>query len=113
MDKLTRYRTLVEQHLSDFAAYANRGRSNGVETQCVFDEAADHYLLLSFGWNQDRRVRITLLHVRLRDGKIWIEEDDTEEGMANALLRAGVPRDDIVLAFHPPKLRHLTEFAST
>ena len=111
MDKLTHYRALVKKHLSDFCAYANRARSNGIETQCVFDEERDQYLLLSFGWNKNRRVRITLLHVRLRDGKIWIEEDDTEDGIATALVRAGVPHQDIVLAFHPPGLRHLTEFA--
>ena len=34
MDKLNHYRTLVKKHLSYFAAYANRARPNGVETQC-------------------------------------------------------------------------------
>ena len=46
-------------------------------------------------------------------GKIWVEVDETEEGIATQFLRAGVPREDIVLAFHPPELRHLTEFAAT
>jgi hypothetical protein len=111
MDKLTQYRSLVKKHLSEFAAYANRGRPVAVETDCVFDEQRDQYLLMSFGWNQDRRVYITLLHARIQGGKIWIEQDDTEEGMANALVCAGVPREEIVLAFQPPNLRQLTEFA--
>lgn len=111
MDKVTHYRALVMKHLRDFAAYVNHGRPNGIETDCVFDEARDQYLLLSFGWHQNRRVHITLMHARVHDGRIWIEADDTEEGMANALTRFGVPREDIVLAFQPPSLRHLTEFA--
>ena len=111
MDKLTRYRELVKQHLNDWASYINRSRRSGVETQCVIDEAHDQYLLVSIGWSNRRRIRNVLLHVRLPDGKIWVEEDWTEEGIATALVQAGVPREDIVLAFHPPELRHLTEFA--
>jgi hypothetical protein len=30
---------------------------------------------------------------------------------AEELLAAGIPREDIVLAFHPAELRHLTGFA--
>jgi hypothetical protein len=51
------------------------------------------------------------VYVRLRDGKFWVEEDWTEEGIATALLTAGVPKEDIVLAFHEPKMRQYTDFA--
>ncbi|HAX76640.1 MAG TPA: hypothetical protein DCY88_12560 [Cyanobacteria bacterium UBA11372] len=34
-----------------------------------------------------------------------------EEGMASELLRLGVPKEDIVLAFQPPEVRKFTEFA--
>jgi len=43
--------------------------------------------------------------------KIWIEEYMTEEGIATYFLEQGVPRENIVLAFHPPFMRPLTEFA--
>lgn len=85
---------------------------NGIEVQRVFDEVTDNYLLVYVGWNKNQRVEQTALHVRLKDDKIWIEADETEEGIAMALVRAGVPRQDIVLAFHPPELRHLSDFAS-
>jgi XisI protein len=112
MDQLTRYREQVKRCLSAWAAYVRRARQNGVEVQQVFDEVNDHYLVLYVGWDGDRRVWQTALHVRLQGGKIWVEVDETEEGIATCLVRAGVPREDIVLAFHPPALRHLTEFAS-
>ena len=51
------------------------------------------------------------VYVRIRDGKFWIEEDWTEEGIATELVRAGVPKEDIVLAFHDPKTRQYTDFA--
>jgi hypothetical protein len=99
--------------LADWESFVKRARHNGVEVQHVFDEVNDHYLLLYLGWDRDRRVWQTALHVRLHADKIWVEVDETEQGIATQLLRAGVPREDIVLAFHPPELRHLTEFAST
>ena len=43
---------------------------------------------------------------------MWIEEDGTEVGLTNELLDAGVPTEDIALAFHPPELRHLTDSAA-
>lgn len=52
------------------------------------------------------------IYVCLKHNKIWIEEDWTEDGVATDFLNAGVPKDDIVLAFHPPHLRQYTEFAT-
>ena len=72
----------------------------------------EHYLLMKMGWYQDNRIKSNVIHVRLKDGKIWIEEDRTEDGIATDLLQAEVSCEDIVLAFHPPRLRPFTEFAT-
>jgi hypothetical protein len=77
----------------------------------VFDETHDHYLLLLIGWQKDERIKSVMIHVRLKDKKIWIEEDWTEEGVATDFLQKGITRDEIVLAFHPPQVRQYTEFA--
>ena len=111
MDKLTKYRQLIKQLLLEQVALAERPPLAEVETIPVFDEEHDDYLIRDVGWLQRKRVRNTLLDVRLRNGKIWIEEDWTEEGLATALLEAGVPKEDILLAFHAPEIRQYTEFA--
>jgi hypothetical protein len=113
MDKLTTYRARIKQILSALADLCNRHPPPGVETLCVFDDERDEYLLVSVGWSGKRRVRGTTLFVRLRQGKIWIEDDWTEYGITKDLLAAGVPKEDIVLAFHHPELRPLTDFAVT
>lgn len=51
------------------------------------------------------------VYIRIQGGKFWIEEDWTEDGIATELVSAGVPKEDIVLAFHEPKTRQYTEFA--
>ncbi len=48
--------------------------------------------------------------MEIKDGKIWIERDGTEIGVANELVEAGVPKQDIVLAFRAPYKRKFTEF---
>jgi hypothetical protein len=63
------------------------------------------------GWNERKRVKAITVYVRIKNEKIYIEEDWTEEGIASELLREGVPKEDIVLAFHDPETRKLTEFA--
>jgi hypothetical protein len=52
------------------------------------------------------------IYVRIRNGKFWIEEDWTEDGIATDLVREGVPKEDIVLAFHDPETRKYTDFAA-
>ncbi|WP_425445542.1 element excision factor XisI family protein [Tychonema bourrellyi] len=52
-----------------------------------------------------------IIYIEIKDGKIWIERDGTEIGVANELLEAGVPKTDIVLAFYAPYRRPYTEFA--
>lgn len=56
----------------------------------------------------ETRVHRPLFYLRLKEGKIHVEEDWTKEGIANELMQAGVPASDIVLAFNPPDLRHAT-----
>ena len=46
-----------------------------------------------------------MIYVRLKDGQIWIERDLTEDGSATELLAAGMPQEDLVLAYHVPELR--------
>jgi hypothetical protein len=38
---------------------------------------------------------------------VWIQSDGTEYGIADELEAAGIPKHDIVLAFHRPEDRAL------
>ena len=65
----------------------------------------------SWAGRELHRVYECLLHVDIREGKVWIQEDRTEVGLACELMELGVPKDDIVLAFHAPYKRPYTGFA--
>ncbi|MFM6323983.1 MAG: element excision factor XisI family protein, partial [Microcystis panniformis] len=47
----------------------------------------------------------------IKNERVYIEQDWTEIGITSQLLEAGIPKEDIVLAFHDPASRELTEFA--
>ncbi len=109
MDSIERYRELIERILLEYAAipYAY----GEIQCEAVLDRVRDRYALINTGWNRGTRVHGCLLHVDIIDGKIWIQYDGTEEGIAKELTAGGVPRDRIVLAFHAPELRRHTPYA--
>ncbi|MFN0120770.1 MAG: XisI protein [Blastocatellia bacterium] len=112
MDKMTRYRELVRRLFEERAGYGAHLTASGIEKLLVMDDERGHYMLLKLGWDHGKRVRWITVYLRVKEGKIWIEQDLTEEGIGHALLAAGVPHDDIVPAFHDPDLRQFMDFAA-
>jgi hypothetical protein len=77
MDKTTHYRQLIKDLLTQYAELVSRQLERGMETHLIFDDERDEYLWLQSGWSSQNRVYGTTLHVRLHNGKIWIEQDWT------------------------------------
>ena len=104
------YRHIIATVLSEYTripyAYGD------LQCKAVFDRKNDHYLLVTLGWDNGIRVYSVLVHIDLMDGKVWIQQDNTEEGVATELVQAGIPSDCIVLGFQPAELRKYTAFAA-
>ena len=79
--------------------------------QLVIDENQDHYLLIETGWHQNRRIYGTLIHIDIINQKLWIQQDGTEEGIANELVNQGISPQQIVLAYKTLGRRKITDFA--
>jgi len=82
-----------------------------VTGELVADRERVRYVVINIGWNKRQRVHPTLIHVDIIGDKAWIQHDWTGDGFATDLVRAGVPREQIVLAFHLPEVRRFGEFA--
>ncbi len=109
MDKLN-YSELVQTIIKGHVGNSLNGNT---EVHLIFDTERSRYQLLHIGWSGLSRVFGCIIYVEIKDGKIWIERDGTEIGVANELVEAGVPKPDIVLAFHAPYKRKFTEFAAS
>jgi len=92
-------------------SHSENNSNNNTEVQLIFDIQNHHYLVFHLGWEDLKRVYGCVIHIDIKDDKIWIQRDNTEVGIANELLAAGVLKQDIVLAFHAPYKRKFTEFA--
>lgn len=110
MDKLDKYRNIAEQVLTKHVF--NSERYPNLRDRSVFDRRTDNYLVLREGWEQSKRTYGVVVHLEIMNGKIWIQEDWTEHGVASDLETAGVPKSDIVLGFQPPRVRPYTEYAT-
>ena len=108
MASLEKYRACIQRLLTE---RAQQGGDQGVEAQTIFDTERDHYQLLYSGWHQKKRIFGPVLHLDIKDGKIWIQWNGTEDDIAAELVACGVPKHDIVLGFHTPMLRKYTEYA--
>ena len=109
MAKIDNYRTYVQKVINEHRGLKTTNEE--IEVQTIFDTTHDHYQLVHAGWRNDHRIYGCIVHLDIKDGKIWIQYDGTEVGIANELVALGVPKEDIVLAFHEPYKRQFTEFA--
>lgn len=107
-----KYQDIIQTIVSRHSVHHSNGNT---EVQLVFDTNRNQYLLLHLGWEDNgmRRVYGCTIHIQLKEnGKIWIQRDGTEIGVANELVEAGVPKEDIVLAYKAPYKRKYTGFAT-
>lgn len=102
-------RTIIETVLQEYIripyAYGD------LKAEAVFDRENDRYIVVTVGWDSGMRVYSVLVHIDVFGDKIWIQQDNTEDGVATELVQAGIPKERIVLAFRPPEVRQYTAFA--
>lgn len=109
MDNL-KYQNIIESVLQEYVAYIGNSEPE-IQKEQVFDREGKHFLLVETGWQNNRRVYGAIIHIDIINGKVWIQQDGTEEGVAYDLVKAGIPKEHIVLGFKALLRRETTEFA--
>ncbi len=108
---INQYRQYIQNILLEKSQRSSKNKIfSEYEVQTIFDTEREHYQLLCVGWRNNKRDFGCVLHLDIKDDKIWIQNDSTDTGIANQLLEMGVPKEDIVLAFHEPEVRQFTGF---
>jgi hypothetical protein len=110
MDKVTKYRQILREIILRFGSYTSSYSKTDWLPIC--DDERSEYLLVDVGWEKDeKRTYLIVFHFRIKNDKIYIEQDNTDANPVQQMLDAGVPKEDIVLAFYSPSHRALTDFA--
>ncbi len=107
--KLNHYRHLIQEVLNQYGSV--KPANGDISVYTCFDREQDHYQVFHAGWNRHSRIFGPLIHIDILNNKIWIQYDGTEVGIANELVDLGVPKEDIVLAYHAPIMRQYDGFA--
>ncbi|OKH42111.1 XisI protein [Calothrix sp. HK-06] len=106
MEKLNYY-DIVEKILNP---YVNITVGEGAKVESIADRANGHYLIMFVGWRDGAHVYGSLIHIDIKNNQIWIQQDGTQEGIAQQLVKAGVPQSDIVLGYRSPFVRQFSGF---
>lgn len=83
---------------------------DGIEIQLLFDREHHHYQLLEVGWEKHDRIYNGILHLDIKDDKIWIQRNMTDIYIADELIKMGIPKSDIVLGLQAPYKRPYTDY---
>ncbi|MDX2216527.1 MAG: XisI protein [Oculatellaceae cyanobacterium bins.114] len=109
MASLENYRAYIKQLLTEYSQYPYR--YGEVESQTIFDTEHDHYQLVRVGWEKNQRIYGCVLHLDIKDGKIWIQWNSSDIDIGKELMALGVLKQDIVIGFQPEYLRQYSDYA--
>jgi hypothetical protein len=109
MDRLNHYRQSISKFLSK---YVNVWQEEGIETQLIIDSERDHYLLLRVGWNDNERINYAVFQFDIKDGKIWVQENNTDIEIDKDLEEMGISKKEMVVGFHHPLMREYSDYAN-
>ncbi|NEO41515.1 MAG: XisI protein [Moorea sp. SIOASIH] len=110
LEKLQTYRSIIKQLLSQYASY--KPSHGDIEIHSIFDTENDHYQVMAIGWDKKERVYGCSVHLEIKNGKIWIQNNNTEWDIGQDLVNMNVPKNDIVIGFQPPSMRQYSGYGT-
>jgi XisI protein len=102
MDKLNKYRRIISKIIEKQASY--KASTGVIDEYAICDNKTDNYILFNVGWhNSGRRQFGYPIHIRIKDGKVLVEWDGTNQSIVEQLIDAGIDENDIVWNFDRPQ----------
>ena len=111
MERIDFLKYKVVEVLEEYASYLKGANLPKVDYEILLDEKHNKFQLLALGWDKSSRIFNIIFHVDIINNKVWIQEDNTLDGLASLLLEKGITKQEIVLAYYPDYHRQYTEFA--
>lgn len=102
MDKLDNYRRIISNILKKQAKF--KAGTGNIDEYAICDRETDNYILFNVGWhNSGRRQFGYPIHIRIKDGKVLVEWDGTNQSIVEQLIDDGIDENDIVWNFDRPQ----------
>lgn len=110
MEKINHYQRIITTLLEEYAAIPPSYPTT-LRDELIIDTQRNHFQLLTVGWEGDRFVHEAIFHLDIIDGKVWIQQNNSEAKLTDELIERGVLKSDIVLGFQHPAVRVHSGFA--
>ena len=110
MDTLKKYSDIITTVLENFVAERKNNRSE-VQTLFLCDATNKHFQILRMSWRNGQQVFNVIFHIDIINDKIWLQRNMSDYDIIGDIEAQGVPKTDIVLAFHTPAMRLHTGYA--
>ena len=101
MDKLAKYRRIIKRIVEHYGKF--QSSVGNVETYSICDEKTDNYLVIDVGWLAFGRQHSMPIHIRIKNDKVAVEWDGTDQEIVQQLIDSGVDENDIVLGWERPQ----------
>ena len=87
--------------------------SNDIDSELIIDRERNHFLVMNVGWKDKSPVYNTIIHIDIKDGKVWVQQDWTDAVIVDRLMEKGIAQEDIVLGFLAPYKRQYSGFPAS
>jgi len=111
MENVIKYQNIIIELLKKYAQFQGADQPD-VETELIADRERNHYLIMNVGWKDKTPVYHTIIHIDIKDDKVWVQQDWTDAVIVDELIEMGIPQHDIVLGFLAPYKRPYSGFAA-
>lgn len=101
---------ILQNILQEYCEVLNRSEPDAISKMIISNDST-RYLVITEGWHNEQRIHSLIFDAEIRNNKIWLHHDGLDHGITEDLLTAGISKEKIVLAFHPPHIRQHTGYA--
>ena len=102
--------TELQRILREYCNYLNL-YADGGHCKLIISDDRNRYLVIDEGWIENKRIHALIFDAEIRNHKIWLHHDGLDHEITDDLIAASIPKEQIVLAFHPPHIRPHTGYA--
>ncbi len=110
-EKIKKYQVVLTKVLQDYAERWNANSKNAPQYEVLVDKENRHFQLQAIGWADGRFVHSIPFYFEIKNGKIWLQINNTDILVTDELIEQGIEKSDIVLGFQPEYRRPFTGFA--
>ena len=103
------YQNIITEYLEELAqAFSNYAQTK-LDYQVLADCTRGHFQLTKVGWLERKFYFLVMLHLDVKEnGKVWVQQNNTEIQLGEELEKRGIEPLDIVIGFRPEYMRRGT-----